>query len=125
MTTAVTTLIAIIGVLVGLVNIITQVIKKITWDKIPSSLLAFIISEALTVVAFFAYMAYFQYPVIWYYVVAAVIVGFMVTFAAMFGFDKLKEIMINWENIKGLKLAKANLQAEADNNTDTTGTPDV
>ncbi|MEG1543064.1 MAG: hypothetical protein RR382_00875 [Tannerellaceae bacterium] len=125
MATAVTTLIAIIAVLVGLVNIITQVIKKITWDKIPSSLLAFIVSELLTVVAFFAYMAYFQYAIVWYYVVAAVIVGFMVTFAAMFGFDKLKEIMVNWENIKGLKLARANLQAEEDNKTDTTGTPDV
>ena len=125
MTTTVTTLIAIIGVLVGLVNIITQVIKKITWDKIPSSLLAFIVSELLTVVAFFAYMAYFNYPILWYYIVAAVIVGFMVTFAAMFGFDKLKEIMVNWENIKGLKLARANLQAEADNKTDITGTPDV
>lgn len=123
MTTAVTTLIAIIGVLVGLVNIVTQVIKKITWDKIPSSLLAFIVSEALTILAFFAYMAYFNYPILWYYIVAAVIVGFMVTFAAMFGFDKLKEIMVNWENIKGLKLARATLPAEEDNKTDTTGTP--
>lgn len=123
MTTAITTLIAIIGVLVGLVNIITQVIKKITWDKIPSSLLAFIVSELLTVLAFFAYMAYFQYPILWYYVVAAVIVGFMVTFAAMFGFDKLKEIMVNWETIKSIKIARAILPAEEDDKTNTTGTP--
>lgn len=32
----------------------------------------------------------------WYIIVALVIIGFMVAYAAMFGFDKLKEIM-NWE----------------------------
>ena len=35
--------------------------------------------------------------VTWYMVVAAVVVGMMVAYAAMFGFDKLKEAL-DWRN---------------------------
>ena len=91
----VTSLITIIGVLVALVNIITEVLKKVTWDKFPTSLLAVVVSLVLTLVAFFAYCAISEIVVVWYYVAAAIIVGFMVAYAAMFGFDKLKEILQN------------------------------
>jgi len=91
----VTSLLTVIGVLVALVNIITEVVKKATWDKIPSSLLAVIISLVLTLVAFFAYCQFSAIAVTWYLVVAAVVVGFMVAYAAMFGYDKLKEILSN------------------------------
>ena len=47
----------------------------------------------LTLVAFFGYMAFMGYAVMWYYVAAAVVVGFAVAYAAMFGFDKLKEAL--------------------------------
>jgi len=39
------------------------------------------------------YMAFMGYAVMWYYVAAAVVVGFAVAYAAMFGFDKLKEAL--------------------------------
>jgi len=91
----VSTLLTVIGVLVALVNIITEVVKKATWDKIPSSLLAVIISLVLTLVAFFAYCQFSAIVITWYLVVAAVVVGFMVAYAAMFGYDKLKEILSN------------------------------
>ena len=35
----------------------------------------------------------------WYAVVALIVLGFMVAYASMFGFDKLKEIM-NWKDNK-------------------------
>lgn len=92
----ITTLITVIGILVGLTNLITQVLKQILWSKIPSSLLAVVIALALTLVAFFAYCTINTITVVWYYVVAAVVLGFMVAYAAMFGFDKLKEIIDNW-----------------------------
>ena len=92
----VTTLITIVGVLVGITNILTEVLKKILWDKIPSSLLAFAIAEAITLIAFFAYCAINVIATPWYYIAAAIIVGFMVAYAAMFGFDKLKEIISSW-----------------------------
>lgn len=54
---------------------------------------AIIVAMVLTLVAFFGYMAFMGYAVMWYYVAAAVVVGFAVAYAAMFGFDKLKEAL--------------------------------
>lgn len=88
-------LIAIVGVLVALTNIIVEVVKKSIWDKLPTNVLALIVAEALTLAAGFVYFQIKTLPIAWYVVVAFVVVGFMVAYAAMFGFDKLKEIM-NW-----------------------------
>ena len=85
--------ISIVGVLVVLTNIITQVLKKVTWEKLPTNILVVIISMALTLVAFFAYCQIKAIAVVWYMVIAAVVLGFMVAYAAMFGFDKLKEVL--------------------------------
>lgn len=87
----ISTLIAIVGALTVVTNIIVQVLKKATWDKLPTNLLAIAVAMVLTLVAFFGYMAYMGLAVMWYYVAAAVVVGFAVAYAAMFGFDKLKE----------------------------------
>lgn len=86
-------IIAIIGVLVALTNIIVEVAKKATWDKLPTNILALIVAVALTLVGGFAYFQIKAVAVTWYIVVALVVVGFMVAYAAMFGFDKLKEIL--------------------------------
>ena len=72
-------IIAIIGVLVALTNVIVEVAKKATWDKLPTNILALIKDIAI----------------VWYMIAALVVAGFMVAYAAMFGFDKLREIM-NW-----------------------------
>lgn len=87
-------ILTIVGVLVAITNIITQVLKKVTWDKIPTNLLAIVISLALTLVVFFAYCQINGITIVWYLVVAAVVLGFLVAYAAMFGFDKLKEIIL-------------------------------
>ncbi len=84
---------SIVGVLVVLTNIIVQVLKKVTWGKLPTNILAVIVSMALTLVAFFAYCQIKAITVVWYMVVAAVVLAFLVAYAAMFGFDKLKEAL--------------------------------
>lgn len=88
-----TVLMVIIGVLVVLTNIIVEVLKKLTWDKLPTNILAILVALVLTVVAFFAWASYAGVVIVWYYVAAAVVLGFMVAYAAMFGFDKLKEAL--------------------------------
>ena len=88
-------IIAIVGVLVALTNVIVEAAKKATWDKLPTNILALIVAVALTLAAGFAYCQIEAITITWYIVVAFVVVGFMVAYAAMFGFDKLKEIM-NW-----------------------------
>ncbi len=83
--------ISIIGVLVVLTNIIVQVLKKVTWDRLPTNILAVAVSMALTLVVFFAYCQIKSIAVVWYMIAAAIVLGFMVSYAAMFGYDKLME----------------------------------
>ena len=77
-------IISIIGVLVVLTNIVVQVLKKVTWDKLPTNALAMIVSLVLTLGAFFAYCSIKGIAVVWYMVFAAVVLAFMVAYAAMF-----------------------------------------
>lgn len=85
---------SIVGVLVVLTNIIVQVLKKATWEKLPTNILAVLVAMVLTVAAFFAYCQIKGIAVVWYMIAAAVVLGFMVAYAAMFGFDKLKEAIL-------------------------------
>lgn len=84
-----------VGALMAVTNIITQVIKKITWDKLPTNILVVVIAEALTLCSGAAYAQMQGITIVWYMPVAAVVVGLFVAYAAMFGFDKLKEAL-NW-----------------------------
>lgn len=88
-------IIAIVGVMVALTNVIVEVAKKATWDKLPTNILALIVGEVLTIGTGIAYFQIKAIPIVWYMVAALVVGGFMVAYAAMFGFDKLREIM-NW-----------------------------
>ena len=86
-------------ILTVITNIITQVVKKITWDKIPTNILAVVVAMAVTLVAFFAACQVMGWAVTWYMVAGAVALGLFVAYAAMFGFDKLREALeqiTNW-----------------------------
>lgn len=87
------TILTIVGILVVLTNIVVQVLKKATWGKLPTNILAITVSMVLTLVTFFAYCQIKAIAVVWYMVVAAIVLGFLVSYAAMFGFDKLKEAL--------------------------------
>lgn len=80
-------------VLMVVTNIVTQVLKKVTWDKIPSNIIAFIVSMVVTLTAFFAVCQIMGWAVTWYMVAGAVALGVFVAYAAMFGFDKLREAL--------------------------------
>ncbi len=86
-------ILGVVGVLVVLTNLIVQVLKKLTWEKLPANMLAILVSMALTLVAFFAYCCIKSIAIAWYMVVGAIVLGFLVAYAAMFGFDKLKEAL--------------------------------
>lgn len=74
------------------VNIIVEVVKKVI-PKIPTTLLATVLSVVITMVAFFAWAAIIELNILWYYVVAAFVLGMFVAYAAMFGFDKFKQAL--------------------------------
>ena len=83
------TIITIIGILVALTNVIVEVVKTATWDKLPTNIVALIVSLVLTMLAGIAYCQINGIVLTWYIIIALVVVGFMVSYAAMFGFDKL------------------------------------
>lgn len=86
-------IIAVIGVLVALTNIVVEVVKKATWDKLPTNILALVVAIVLTMASGFTYCQIKVVAITWYIVFTFVVIGFMVAYAAMFGFDKLKDTM--------------------------------
>ncbi len=84
-----------LGVLVALTNVIVQVLKKATRDKLPTNVVAVLVAEVLTLAAGAAYCQIKAVPLAWYIWAALIVAGFLVAYAAMFGFDKLKQVM-NW-----------------------------
>jgi len=86
-------LLIVVGFLMVLTNIITEVLKKLLWDKLPTNLLVVIIALVLTLASGAAYAQIKGIEVLWYYVAAAIVVAFLVAYAAMFGFDKLKQML--------------------------------
>ena len=87
------TLLVIIGLLMAMTNIITEVLKKLTWDKIPTNILVVLIAEGLTLASGIAYWQINSFTMTWSVVAAMFVVGLLVAYAAMFGFDKLKQAL--------------------------------
>lgn len=85
-------------VLVLTVKIITEVIKRLI--PVPTDIVVFIVSIAVTVLALFIAAEVLQITVMWYYAVGAVVLGVFVAYAAMFGFDKFKEV---WDKLSQYK----------------------
>ena len=83
----------IVAILVVITNIIVQVVKKATWDKIPTNLLVVIVSMVLTVGAILAIFQIKAVAITWYMIAAVLILGIFVAYAAMFGFDKFREAL--------------------------------
>ena len=77
--------------LVLVVNIIVEVVKRLI--PVPTDIVVFIVSIAVTVLTLFIAAQVMQFTVMWYYAVGAVVMGIFVAYAAMFGFDKFKEIL--------------------------------
>ena len=80
-------------ILMVITNIIVEVAKQFTMGKVPTNLLAFIVAMAVTLLVFFAVCQIRGVPIVWYMVAAAVALGFFVAFAAMFGYDKLRQML--------------------------------
>lgn len=90
-------------VLMVVTNIIVEVLKGLTWGKLPTNLLAFIIAMAVTLLAFFAMCQIAGVPITWYMVVGAVVLGIFVAYAAMFGFDKFRQTLEQIKTINNKK----------------------
>lgn len=74
-------------VLTTAVQLIVEVVKRLV-PKIPTDLVVFVVSIALSVLALYIGAEVLHITVMWYYAVGAVVLGIFVAYAAMFGFDK-------------------------------------
>ena len=90
-------------ILMVVTNIITEVLKKLTWEKMPTNLLAFLVAMAVTLLAFFAVCQIAGISITWYMVVGAVVLGIFVAYAAMFGFDKFRQTLEQIKTINNKK----------------------
>ncbi len=86
-------ILAIVAAMVAVTNIVVEVIKKLWGAGCPATLLAFIVAMLSALVALLVYCSVTGLAVLWYYIVGALLVGFCVAYAAMFGFDKLKQAL--------------------------------
>ncbi len=81
------------------VNIVVEVVKKLI-PKVPTTFLATGLSVVATMAAFFAWASHTGLTILWYYVVAAFVLGLFVAYAAMFGFDKFKQALTKLKEYK-------------------------
>lgn len=95
-------IVTIFGILVAVTNAIVQVTKKVTWDKLPTNLLALIVAIVLTLVVGLSYLQITGVIILWYMVAGLIVAGWLVAYAAMFGFDKLREILNQWPALQAL-----------------------
>ena len=91
-TSIMATLVIIVGILVFLVNVIVQVTKELVPIKTDYYVLG--LSIILSVLSYFVYLGYSGSGFIWYYLVAAIMVGFFVCYVAQNGWEKFIKL---WE----------------------------
>ncbi len=98
-------ILTVIGVLALIVSIITEVIKGVTiLKKIPLNLQVIVLSLLLTLISYFAYISYSGTAIVWYYIVADVIAGFVVAYVALYGWSKLADLYKKFRNIPSLDI---------------------
>lgn len=79
-----------IGGIAFLVSVFTEVTKNLGFlSRIPTDLQVIVISILLCQLAYFAYTSYFKMDVQWYYIAGCFIAAFIVSFVAMYGWEKL------------------------------------
>lgn len=90
-----------IGGLCFIISVITEVTKDISFlYRIPTSLQVIVLSLVLTPITLIGYASYKGYTIAWYMVFGAIIVGFVVAFVTMYGWEKLNDIWIRFKRGK-------------------------
>lgn len=86
-------LLAVVLALTLVTNIIVQVLKNLVYDIIPTNLLAFITAVVVTVGTGFGVWSYYKFAITGWMIAALVALCFVVAFSAMFGYDKLVQMI--------------------------------
>ena len=86
-------------------NLIVQVLKSLLYDWIPTNLLAFLVAVLVTAGTGFALWSYYKFVITGWMIAALVALAFAVAYAAMFGYDKLEQLVeqAGWLKSEGNK----------------------
>ena len=78
------------AILVIIVNMCTEIFKKCVKNKeIPTKLFILAVSIALTVITTIAFCQIYSIPIVWYLIVGSIVIGVIVAYCAIFGYDNL------------------------------------
>ena len=101
LTTYLPMLLTLVLVLTVVTNIIVQVLKSLLYDLIPTNLLAFLVAVVVTWSTGFGIWSYYKFAITGWMIAALVALCFAVAFAAMFGYDKLVQLVEQAGWLKG------------------------
>lgn len=97
-------LLTVIGVLAFLVSVITEVTKDVSFlRKIPTDIQVIVLSVVLCITAYLTYTSYYVIVVHWYYITACIMVAFIVSFVAMYGWDKFTTLYSRFNKQGGIQ----------------------
>jgi hypothetical protein len=85
--------------LVFATTIIVEVVKGL-FKRVPTNIVAFAVALIVTILAVVILCAMMSIPILWYYIVGAVLLGIFVAYASMYGFDKFKA---TWERLQAYR----------------------
>jgi hypothetical protein len=88
-------------VLLVFATTITVEVVKGLFKKVPTNIVAFIVSMIVTILAVIILCAVLRIPFVWYYIVGAILLGIFVAYASMYGFDKFKETWVRFKAYNG------------------------
>ena len=92
-------LIFVAGVICFLTVVITQVTKGLPGLRsIPTDLQVLVLSVAFTLVAYFAYVDSANFPVTWYFIIAMIVIGFVLALVATRGWTYVAGLFRRFQN---------------------------
>lgn len=92
-------LLVVAGILATVVQVITELTKKIKpFDRISTELQVLVTSLILTPVTMFAMAQYYNVVIEWFMVFASIIAAFVIAYVAMYGWEKLSSIYQRMKN---------------------------
>lgn len=86
-------ILTVIGAMATFVTIVTELTK--TWgflDRIPTSLQVLAVSMLVSVLSVVIYVQMQKAEMVWYYIVGAIVLGWIVAYVSMYGWEKLTEM---------------------------------
>ena len=83
-------------ILVFATTIIVEVVKGL-FKRVPTNIVAVAVSLIVTILATVTLCTVMEIPILWYYIVGAILLGIFVAYVSMFGFDKFKA---TWESLQ-------------------------